>query len=157
VSNASYDVVSCVGVSTSGVGFYVANASTKNIINNTGISSSSYGFRFQTGHCFNSTAISTSGVPFWDTASSGKVYNANIICNWNNAAGYGINGNGSLPVSLINCQFQLANSSAPYMYVGGAAKVINMRGNTYEGGAAFNVNITQGIINTEDNQGNIYL
>ena len=32
-----------------------------------------------------------------------------------------------------------------------------MRGNTYQGGAAFNVNLTQAIVATEDNQGNIYL
>jgi hypothetical protein len=32
-----------------------------------------------------------------------------------------------------------------------------MRGNTYIGGAAFGTNITQAIVNTEDNQGNIYL
>ena len=156
VANQCNDVIDCVGISTSGYGFY-ANACGKNVTGNTGISSSSYGFRFQTPHCFNQTAITTSGIAIFDTASSGKLYNASIISSWNNAGGYGINGNGSLPVSIINCQFQLANSSAPYIYVGGTAAVIKMRGNTYEGGAAFNANITQGIVNTEDNQGNIYL
>jgi hypothetical protein len=151
------DLVNCTGVSVSGQGMFLYNSTSKNIINNTGISSSAYAMRFQVSYCFNGTFSSTSNASVWDTASSGKLYNCNLITSYNNAAGYGILGNGGfLPVSLINCTFNLANATAPYLFNGGTARVINMRGNTYEGGAAFNTNITQGIINTEDNQGNIY-
>ena len=151
-------MVNCTGVSVSGMGGWLYNTTTKNLINNTFISSSSYGLRFQAPYCFNTTTISTSNWSFWDTGSLGRIYNANIITSWNNAAGYGIWGNGGLlPISIIDCRFNLANATAPYITNGGTAAVIKMRGNTYEGGAAFNANITQGITSTEDNQGNIYL
>jgi hypothetical protein len=152
------DLVNCTGVSVSGQGMFLYNSASKNIVNNTGISSSAYAMRFQMSYCFNGTFISTSNAAVWDTASSGRLYNCNLITNWNNANGWGIQGNGGfLPVSIIDCRFNLANASANYMNNGGVARVINMRGNTYEGGAAFNANITQGITTTEDNQGNIYL
>ena len=73
--------------------------------------------------------------------------------------GYGVvgNGAGNFPYILSNCTFTLANTSAPYLFNYSAASAISMRGNTYKGGAPFNVNLTQAIVNTEDNQGNIYL
>jgi hypothetical protein len=157
-SSSGIDLIGCTGISVSGQGIYLFNSTSKNMVNNTGVSSSSNGIRFQASHCFNGTSISTSNASFWDTASNGKLYNCNIITSYNNAAGYGILGNaGTLPNSLINCNFNLINATAPYIFNSGTAKVIKMRGNTYEGGAAFNANITQGITNTEDNQGNIYL
>lgn len=152
------ELVNCTGISVSGIGCWLYNTASKTLVNNTFISSSSYGLRFQAPYCFNTTTISTSNWSFWDTSSNGKIYNANIITNYNNATGYGIWGNGGLlPNSIINCNFNLANATAPYIANGGTAAVIKMRGNTYEGGATFNVNITQGITTTEDNQGNIYL
>jgi len=157
-SNLVTDLIDCTGISVSGQGIWLYNSASKSIIGNTGISSSSFGIRFQMSYCFNGSAISTSNTAFWDTASSGKIYNCNILTHYNNAVGYGIIGNGAtLPASIINCVFQLANATAPYMFNGGIARVINMRGNTYEGGAAFNVNLTQGIVAVEDLQGNIFL
>jgi hypothetical protein len=157
-TSAIIDLVNCTGISVSGIGCWLYNTTSKNLVNNTFISSSSYGIRFQAPYCFNTTTISTSNYSFWDTGSNGRIYNANIITSWNNAAGYGLFGSGTLlPTSIIDCRFNLANSTAPYISNGGTARVINMRGNTYEGGAAFAANITQGITRTEDNQGNIYL
>jgi hypothetical protein len=157
-SNSATDLIDCIGISVSGQGIWLYNSTSKSIIGNTGISSSSFGIRFQMPYCFNGAAVSTSNAAFWDTSSSGKIYNCNILTHYNNAAGYGIIGNGAtLPTSIINCVFQLANDTAPYLFNGGVARVINMRGNTYEGGAAFNANLTQAITATQDNQGNIYL
>jgi hypothetical protein len=157
-SSGGIDLIGCTGISVSGQGLYLFFSTSKNISNNTGISSSSYGIRFQASYCFNGTFISTSNAAVWDTASSGKLYNCNLITSWNNASGYGILGNaGTLPNSIVNCNYNLANASAPYIFNGGTAKVIKMSGNSYEGGGAFNVNITQAITTTEDNQGNIYL
>ena len=157
-SSAGIEMINCTGISVSGQGMWLFNSTSKSFIGNTGISSSSYGIRFQMPYCFNTTSISTSNASFWDTSSNGKIYNCNLITSYNNAGGYGILGNGgTLPVSIINCTFQLANTTAPYIYNGNVAKVINMKGNTYEGGAEFNANITQGIIATADNQGNVYL
>ena len=87
-----------------------------------------------------------------------KVYNSIIECNWNNVGGNGIQGiSGFITNTIVNCVFRLANATAPYLNNGGTAQAIAMRGNTYQGGAAFNVNLTQSIVAVQDTQGNIYL
>lgn len=144
----------CTGISVSGAGIlnYVS------IANSVGISSSSYGIRMGYGVTYNSTAKSTSGPAMWNTNGNPQLYNVIAISEWNNAAAYGIRGNGGMfPNALINCTFILANTSAPYLFNDGIAQAVRLRGNTYLGGAAFNVNLTQAITATEDNQGNIYL
>ena len=153
------DIVNCVGISVSNLGIYLQNITSRNIVNNIGISSSSYGIQsVATSYNYNCTAISTSSVAFLNSGATTKIYKANFISNWNNAGGYGIVGfSGNLPDVLVDCRFLLSNTSAPYIFNSGTADIINMKGNTYEGGAEFNANITQGIITTEDNQGNIYL
>jgi hypothetical protein len=145
----------CSGFSVSGTGL-AANAS---IFNCNGISSSSYGMDYVFNKAYNCTSKSTSNVALYNSSGTSQIYNQIIITDWNNAVGYGIRGTGtpSIPNVLNNCTFILANATAPYIFNGGAAAVIAMRGNTYRGGGAFNVNITQAIVNTEDNQGNIYL
>ena len=155
----STDVVNCIGISVSNIGLYLQTITSRNIFNNVGISSSSYGIQsVATNYNYNCTAISTSSVAFLNSGATTKIYNANFICNWNNAGGYGIVGfGGNLPDVLVGCRFTLSNATAPYIFNSGTPDVIKMCDNTYEGGAAFNINITQGIINVADAQGNIYL
>lgn len=150
----SKNILNCTGISVSGAGFN-SSFSTYNCI---GLSSSGAGFRVQVRPHYNLVAKSTSSYPVWNTNGSAKLYNAIIVCEWNNAAGYGIRGNGGNFTDLIsNCTFNLSNASAPYLFNDGIAQAISMRGNTYQGGAAFNVNLTQAIVTTEDAQGNIFL
>lgn len=157
------DMINCVGTSVSGYGMWIYNSLSKQTINNTGISSSASGIRFQAAYCYGGTSISTSNFSFFDTNSASfggsEIYNCNIISLYNNAAGWGIYGNsGTLPTAIVNCIFNLANATAPYLKnASDTAQSIKMRGNTYKGGGAFNANITQAITSTEDNQGNIYL
>jgi hypothetical protein len=157
--SSATDIINCVGVSVSNLGLYFQNITSRNVINNVGISSSSHGIQsVASNYYYNCTAISTSNVAFLNSGAATKIYNGNFICSWNNAGGYGITGfSGNLPIVLLNCRFTLSNSSAPYIFNSGTAYVIKMSKNTYEGGAAFNANITQGITNIEDTQGNIYL
>ena len=150
------NITGCVGVSISGRGISTQNAT---IYNCTGISSSSSGVSLSgVGKAYNITAKSSTSYAMWGTLSTYQLYGGNIICDWNNAAGYGIRGNGGFILSVItNCTFNLSNASAPYLFNDGTAQAISMRGNTYQGGAAFNINLTQAIIAVEDAQGNIYL
>ena len=150
------NITGCVGVSISGRGISTQNAT---IYNCTGISSSSSGVSLSgVGKAYNITAKSSTSYAMWGTLSTYQLYGGNIICDWNNAAGYGIRGNGGSILSVItNCTFNLSNASAPYLFNDGTAQAISMRGNTYQGGAAFNVNLTQAIVAVEDAQGNIYL
>ena len=150
------NIVGCVGISVSGRGI-----STQNVFmyNCTGISSSSSGVSFAgTGKAYNITAKSSTSYAMWGAISTCQLYGGTIICDWNNAAGYGIRGNGGSIINVItNCTFNLSNLSAPYLFNDGVAQAITMRGNTYQGGAVFNANLTQATISTQDNQGNIYL
>ena len=150
------NVVGCVGISVSGFGFSVLNAI---IYNCSGISSSSNGILFTgVSKAYNITSKSTSSYACWGAIFTSQIYGGTIICDWNNAAGYGIRGNAGAISSIIsNCTFNLSNASAPYLFNDGLAQAVSMRGNTYKGGAAFNVNLTQAIVAVEDVQGNIYL
>jgi hypothetical protein len=170
------NVINCIGKSTSGVGFFNQGVSTKNC---TGLSVSGVGVR-NLDNCIIYFSFGKSSSDFGATngasgkiiggfyqssssavirsASSSQLKNIFISCLWNNSAGYGVIGqSGSICNQLINCQFELSNSSAPYLFNGGTAQAISMRGNTYQGGAAFNINLTQAIIAVEDAQGNIFL
>jgi hypothetical protein len=149
-------VYGCVGISVSGRG--ISNISSV-IYNSQGISSSGVGFLIQTSTAilYNCLSKSDSSYSIWGWNGS-KVYNSIIECNWNNVGGNGIQGiSGFITNTIVNCVFRLANATAPYLNNGGTAQAIAMRGNTYQGGAAFNVNLTQSIVAVQDTQGNIYL
>lgn len=173
--NSVGNVVNCIGKSTTGSGIYNLGLSSKNC---TGISVSGVGVRNGDGAIiYNSTGQSSSnnGATNGSSAtiiggvyesslsycirsgSSSKLKNVFINCLWNNAAGYGVSGNAGICIELIQCVFNLSNSSAPYLFNGGTAQAISMTGNTYQGGGAFNVNLTQAITNVQDTKGNIYL
>jgi hypothetical protein len=153
-ANYVNNFVNCVGISVSGTGFEAIFG----CLNCTGISSSGVAYRVQYVAHHNFTAKSTSNYPVWNTNGSAKLYNGVIICDWNNAAGYGVRGNGGgFPDVIINCVFNLSNASAPYLFNDAFTQAVSMSGNTYKGGAAFGANITQAIIATQDNQGNIFL
>jgi hypothetical protein len=173
--NCVGNVFNCIGRSTTGSGIYNYGISTKNCI---GISVSGTGIRNNDGAIiYNSTGQSSSGFGatngsfgviiggFYQSstsscirsAGSSKLKNVFISSLWNNATAYGVVGNSGICIELINCVFNLSNASAPYLFNGGTAQAISMRGNTYQGGAAFNANLTQAIVSTEDNQGNIFL
>jgi hypothetical protein len=150
------NVVGCIGISTSGRGLTTQNAI---IYNCTGISSSSSGISLSgISKAYNITAKSSTSYALWGALNTTQINGGTIICDWNNAAGYGIRGNGGfISNTIINCTFNLSNASAPYLFNDGIAQAITMRGNTYRGGTAFNANLTQAIVTTEDAQGNIFL
>lgn len=153
-ANYVNNFINCVGISVSGTGFEAVFGS----LNCTGISSSGIAYRVQYVAHHNFTAKSTSNFPVWNTNGNAKLYNGVIICDWNNVAGYGVKGNGgAFPDVIVNCLFNLSNASAPYLFNDVTAQAISMRGNTYKGGAAFNINLTQAIVAVEDLQGNIFL
>ena len=155
VSNSK--IYSSVGFSVSGRG--VNNSGVNAMMYNCQVTSSSnVGALLQSsgGSLYNCVVQSDSSYSLWGWPGS-NAYNSIIICNWNNAGGYGVLGNAGITTPIINCVFKLSNATAPYLFNGGTAQAITMRGNTYSGGGAFNANLTQAIVNTEDNQGNIYL
>ena len=156
IYSISSKLYNCTGISVSGRG--IQNVGTL-MYNFQGISSSNVGILLQstTSVAYNCFSKSDSSYSIWGWQGS-SIFNSIIECNWNNAGGNGIQGNGGFITStIINCVFKLSNTLATYLNNGGTAQAISMKGNTYTGGAPFNPNLTQAITATQDNQGNIYL
>ena len=152
---------SCTGISVSGAGLSQQGG---NAINCEGISNSNYGIRNASViEMVGCTAISSNNAAIWHTnnPSGGigtRLYDCKIISDYANAAGVGVLGNiGEFPTGLYRCTFRLNSSLAPYLNNGGVAKAMEFVSNIYRGGAVYNPNLTQSIVSTEDNQGNIFV
>ena len=155
ITNA-INAVGCVGISVSGVGL---SASTAFLYNCTGISSSSRGAQLVSAtKAYNLIAKSSSSYSILSNSPTVEVHNSTIISEWNNAGGIGISSNNTtIPTTILNSTFILSNAAAPYLFNNTAAQAVSTRGNTYRGGGAYSVLITQAIVTIEDAQGNIFL
>jgi hypothetical protein len=158
----------CVGISTSGVGLsgtftnstgistsgYATSGGTKT--NCTLISSSNYAsFQENLNNCY---LESTTNVPLW-TISSKLINSCTAICLWNNAGGHSINTtSASTGVEIRSSSLSVTNASA-YCINAASGSTFKYAVNTYKGSttAVNSTNITQGITNTSDNQGNILI
>lgn len=155
ITNA-INAVGCVGISVSGVGL---SASTAFIYNCTGISSSSRGTQLLSGtKAYNLISKSSSSYSILSNSPTVEIHNSTIISEWNNAGGIGISSNNTtIPATILNSTFILSNAAAPYLFNNTNAQAVSTRGNTYRGGAAYSILITQAILATEDLQGNIFI
>lgn len=82
-----------------------------------------------------------------------EFYNCSIQTNWNNASGHAL----VQPGNVVNCYISVANTSANCLY---NASPLNVKyaNNSFKGATTpVNANVTQAIVNTQDNQGNILL
>jgi len=104
---------------------------------------------------YNSTFISDANSVFYDYAQ--KLYNCIVTSNYNNSAGHCLR-LGNAGGEVVNCFLKVTNSSA-YCITGLTPFTIKYASNIYSGSTTpvYTTNITQGISNTEDNQGNILL
>jgi hypothetical protein len=150
------NAVGCVGISVSGIGLSSNNGL---LYSCTGISSSSRGVQITgSSKAYNITSKSTSSYSIFSNAAQIEIHNSTIISEWNNAGGIGISSNNTtIPATILNSTFLLSNASAPYLFNNTAAQAVSTRGNTYRGGGAYSVLITQAIVAVEDSQGNIFL
>ena len=165
------------GFSSAGVGVYLHSGNYSNI---TGISNGSFGVQNQGNNCLvnNLRAISTVSNGFFTqfvtgvlinggfiqsseavaiSSNSGLILNSVFIKNtWNNAGGHGLIVEVDT-VEVYNCIFDLINTSANCL-TALTAKNIKYANNAFKGATvAVTPNITQGMINTHDNQGNIII
>ncbi len=84
------------------------------------------------------------------------IENSSIYCGWNNVGGHALRmTNDNIPVK--NCSLKVVNSSANCL-TSLAARPTKYANNAFDGATTpVNVNITQAIVNTQDNQGNILI
>lgn len=173
----------CSGYSNGGVGYFV-NGGTQNY-KCFGYSTASNGIAMINGVIDGCTAISTVAAAI-STSNSGATISAIKNCHaisyasvaisianttpnnivyktlaesyWNNAAGHSINVSSSgANAEIIQCILRTVNASANAITSSGA-KTVNYGQNVYKGMTTpINANVTQGITNTQDNQGNILI
>jgi hypothetical protein len=164
--NPLYD---CIGISVSGAGggglaYNSTFISTSGIggdglsgSNNTLISSSSngadgfFGFTLE-----NSKILSTSS--YAARTRNSTLRNCVVTSNWNNAGGHAVSEWLTGGTRVLNCCLQVANASANCLNSGAGAISMSYASNVYQGSTTpVGANITQAIVNTQDNQGNILL
>lgn len=143
----------CIGESTSGYGIYNGGE----IYNCKGISNSNYGINstYNGGasipKLYDSTSISYSNVSMY---LDGEAYGCTSICEWNDTNGHSVRIVSSNSI-VSNCNLIVKNQSANCIYSSSSISV-KFNKNTFKGSTkSIHLNISQGITNTSDNQGNI--
>jgi hypothetical protein len=165
------------GFSAAAVGVYLGSGNYSNI---TGISNGNFGVQNQGSNCIvsNLRAISTVSNGFFTQSVTGVVINGGLIQSsaaitissnselslnnvyikntWNTAGAHGLL-TATDTVEVINCIFDLTNTSANCL-TSSTPKIIKYANCSFKGSTTpVNANITQGMINTHDNQGNIII
>jgi len=156
--NGGIYAVGCIGYSTVAAGIGMINGVAYDCIGfstaNNGISTTNSGANItELRSC---SAISTTAVALnmANTTSGCKIYNTEAYSKWNNAAGHGIVVAGA-NAEIVQCIIEVTNASANCIS-GSSALTTKYANNAFKGSTvAVNANITQGIVNTHDNQGNI--
>lgn len=108
------------------------------------------------GYHRNSSILSTAGIAAYVFFVVGFHYNSTIQSSWNNAAGHGLRV-GIAGVDIVECTIEVASTSANNIFATSAftAKYAN---NAFKGATTpINANITQGVTNIHDSQGNILI
>lgn len=144
------NTTNCTGISTSGNGIGASSTSTHR--NSTAISSSNIAFSTGAvvGICNNCTFETTTGTSAV-SSQDGQYYNCSI-------AVLGGTGSGIINAArVINCSVRVA-SLATNCLTNSIARTTNYLNNVWIGATTpVNVLITQGTVNTQDNQGNILM
>jgi hypothetical protein len=162
----------CIGISSSGLGI---NSQGCKLYNCIAISSSSTALScaFGANQIYNTSAKSASGAGLSGTATdiisncsiisdgsqsvfTASVYNCSVINTWNNANGHAYT-SPSASSNICNNFMSVTNTSANCIYNASAVSP-KYANNAFKGATTpINANITQAIVNTQDNQGNILL
>jgi hypothetical protein len=156
----------CVGISTSGVGL------SGGFKNSTGISTSGFagGGTFyncslisSSNYALSTTSTVTMYNSYAESTSSpvtarANIYNSTVRCLWNNAGGSCTNSFVLSSHEVVNSLLVVTNASA-YCITGYGGSTWKYTNNSFKGATVpvNTTNITQGISNTSDSQGNILI
>ena len=158
--NGATNVVSCKGYSTSNVGLSIVNGVLYDCLGfstaSNGIYAINAGATITELRSCKSISTSAAAINMANTTSGSKIYNTEIISKWNNASGHGIilSGNNT---QVVQCTIEVTNSSANCLF-GLGPLTTKYANNAFAGSlTAVTSNITQGMVNTHDAQGNILI
>jgi hypothetical protein len=152
----SQTVYDCVARSASGVCFYSTVAQNSQAYSATGNAIAlhfNYGDgRYKFYNCFLYSAGAI-------VSNAGRIslLNCTIVSGWNNAGGHAVRMDNTTLNEVANCLIDVANTSANCINSVAAATVKYANTSFRTSTTPVNANITQGLTNTQDNQGNILL
>ena len=156
------NIYSCFGYSTASIGINLDNQPT-NAYNCLGYSAVNYGIASSSNfagaqkNIYNCTAISDANIAMLLAFGiNNNAINCTVISKWNNAGGHGIRVTGANN-QILQCAIEVTNASANAINATTALTTMYAN-NSFKGSTTpINVNITQGVTNTHDNQGNILI
>jgi len=164
VNSGSGSANNCVAITTSGICYY-------SVVTNGcwGYSSTNHAifihFNYGDGrYKYYNGFFSSGGAIVANVPSGAYLINCTISSTWNNAGGHAVrisgtgnDSSGQAKNQIINCVLETVNASANCIN-SVAASDCKYSNNSFKiASTPVNVNVTQGIINTQDNQGNILL
>lgn len=158
-NSESFVVKKCYIGSSSSIALYFSGsigAHKIDVWDTHAVSSANYAFGTGNGSMVlhNCTAETTASAC---VSAKNSMYNCVARCKWNNAGGHAVVVNDTNQFDITNCSLIVTNASANALYRA-TATTINYANNAFKGATTpVNANITQGIVNTHDNQGNILI
>ena len=152
----SEKVNNCNAFSSGGPAMYLQNGNANNCTAYSTVNSAMNIYDATTTHnCTFNTLSGATTVIATNAISGASMKNCVVINNWNSTSGHGVQTNANLTV--FNCSIKVSNTSANCLNATSAI-TIKYSNNVFEGSTTpINANITQGMINTHDNQGNIII
>ena len=146
----------CTGQTATGIAYYQSNTYNCNGRSTTGITVVPF---FSVNSNYNGSFYSSGNSVCSDSAYASSFYNCSLITDYNNAAGHAVvvgNAFGAIP-TFINNYIQVANSSANCLRGAGSFTARWSGNKFFNSTIPVNANLTQGIVNTQDNQGNLLI
>lgn len=176
VCNEMTEVVGCFFSTGNGVCVGASGMSPK-YSNCVFISSTSYAIQQNSGYsevnnctlktyanfCVSGNAMMFNGCSFIAygsgavSISNTYLSNCSVYVYYNNASGHGISTGVSAMCFITNCDIRVTNASANCLYASSATSNKYSNNNYIGSTTPVNANISQGITNTQDNQGNILI
>jgi hypothetical protein len=160
ISTASSTNLGLIGYSNGSYGIFVINGILTNCVGystvNAGIRMENAGANIAELRSCKAISTTATAISQANLTSGNKIMNTEAISRWNNAAGHGITILGD-NTQVVQCVVEVTNASANCLYAASAltAKYAN---NAFSVSTTpISANITQGMINTHDNQGNIII
>jgi hypothetical protein len=148
------------GYSTAAAGISIINGIAYDSLGystaNNGISATNSGATITELRSCKAISTAATAINMANTTSGCKIYNTEAYSKWNNAAGHGIVVAGQ-NAEIVQCVVEVTNASANC--ISGSSALTTKYANCSFKGATItvNANITQGMINTHDNFGNIII
>ena len=162
LSNGNGTMQNCRGFSTAGVGIVMVNGRIDGCIaysatNNAIVTTNSGGTISQIVNS-HAIAIAAAAISAANANAGSTIHKTMVECYWSNAGGHAVVASSAgANLEVVQCFLKTLNTSANAIN-STVAKTVNYSQNAYKGMTTpINANITQGITNTEDNQGNILI